>query len=64
MLQETRGMAPLHIYMQGDSAFRQQKNFLCNLLQPGFTGDVWALGKQHGQVCRHAASWIRLAPFP
>ncbi|KAG2426208.1 hypothetical protein HXX76_013189 [Chlamydomonas incerta] len=43
MLQDARGLAPLHIYMQGDSAFRQQKNFLCNLLQPGFTGGVWAL---------------------
>ncbi|KAG2429988.1 hypothetical protein HYH02_013938 [Chlamydomonas schloesseri] len=43
MLQDSRGGAPLHIYMQGDSALRQQKNFLCHLLQPGFSGDLWAL---------------------
>ncbi len=47
-LQLDREFAPLHIYMNGDSSFRQQKNFLCSILQPGFEqrgGPCWAVGE-------------------
>lgn len=47
-LQLDRDFSPLHIYMNGDSSFRQQKNFLCSILQPGFEqrgGPCWAVGE-------------------
>ncbi|KAG2481913.1 hypothetical protein HYH03_019128 [Edaphochlamys debaryana] len=33
--------------MNGDSTFRQQKNFLCNFLKPGFMRGGWALDNTH-----------------
>ncbi|KXZ43402.1 hypothetical protein GPECTOR_91g556 [Gonium pectorale] len=42
-LQESRQHRPLHLYMNGDSTFRQQKNFLCSILQPGYMRGHWAL---------------------
>ncbi len=52
-LQSERAFQPLHIYMNGDSSFRQQKNFLCSLLQPGFEqrgGPCWAVGEYGSAV--------------
>ncbi|GFR40471.1 hypothetical protein Agub_g1034 [Astrephomene gubernaculifera] len=64
-LQDARGNGQLHIYMNGDSTFRQQKNFLCNVLQPGFTGGKWpldykVLNNQHESSCYNSELKIRV----
>ncbi|GFR40276.1 hypothetical protein Agub_g456 [Astrephomene gubernaculifera] len=64
-LQDARGNGQLHIYMNGDSSFRQQKNFLCNILQPGFMRGKWALDvnalhDEHESSCYNSELNIRV----
>ncbi|PNH03882.1 hypothetical protein TSOC_010018 [Tetrabaena socialis] len=64
-LQLERSGRPLHIYMNGDSTIRQQKNFLCSLLQPGFMHGYWpldntALTDQKESTCYNEALRVRI----